>query len=112
MKHEMKLWDDSFNAIKEKWKTIEMRLNDEKRSLIKNGDIIQFTNTKSGEKIICKVTNVFRYKNFKELYKEHDKKSIGYKDNENAEYTDMFDYYSLEKINQYGVLAIQIETIK
>lgn len=35
MKHEMKLWDDSFNAIKEKWKTIEMRLNDEKRSLIK-----------------------------------------------------------------------------
>jgi len=30
--HRMKLWNDSFEAIKDGWKTIEMRLNDEKRS--------------------------------------------------------------------------------
>jgi len=52
MGHEMKLWDDSFNAIKEQWKTIEMRLNDEKRSLIKCGDIIELL------KINKKITNV------------------------------------------------------
>ena len=41
----MNLWNDSFIAIKEGWKTIEMRLNDEKRSLIKIDDKIEFTNT-------------------------------------------------------------------
>ena len=32
--HYMKLWDAPFNAIKSGCKTIEMRLNDEKRSTI------------------------------------------------------------------------------
>ena len=32
----MNLWDDSFEAIKEGWKTIEMRLNDEKKIINKN----------------------------------------------------------------------------
>ena len=31
MIHKMNLWNDSFIAIKEGWKTIEMRLNDDKR---------------------------------------------------------------------------------
>lgn len=39
--HYMRLEEDSFQAIKEGRKTIEMRLNDEKRSLIKEGDSIQ-----------------------------------------------------------------------
>lgn len=42
----MKLWDNSFKAIKEGWKTTEMRLNDEKRSLIKINDKIEFTKLK------------------------------------------------------------------
>ena len=28
--HKMNLWNDSFKAIKDGWKTIEMRLKDEK----------------------------------------------------------------------------------
>ena len=52
MIHQMNLWDDSFQAIKEGWKTIEMRLNDEKRSLIKINDKIEFTNNKTNETII------------------------------------------------------------
>lgn len=47
----MNLWDDSFQAIKEGWKTVEMRLNDEKRSVISAGDIIEFTNTTIQEKM-------------------------------------------------------------
>ncbi|WP_155832338.1 hypothetical protein [Butyrivibrio sp. MC2013] len=37
----MNLWDDSFRAINEGWKTVEMRLNDEKRSVINVGDVIE-----------------------------------------------------------------------
>ncbi len=41
MTHYMNLWDDSFRAINEGWKTVEMRLNDEKRSVINVGDVIE-----------------------------------------------------------------------
>ena len=43
----MNLWNDYFGAIKDGWKTIEMRLNDGKRSKIKIGDEIEFTKYKS-----------------------------------------------------------------
>ena len=55
--HRMNLWNDLFEAIKDDWKTIEIRLNDEKRSQIKIGDEIEFTNIKINETLICKVTN-------------------------------------------------------
>ena len=57
MKHKMNLWDESFQKIKNKTKTIEMRLCDEKRSLIVVGDIIEFTNTKTDEILEC-INNV------------------------------------------------------
>ena len=40
--HEMRLHNSPFKLIKSGTKTIEMRLNDEKRQLIKVGDSIKF----------------------------------------------------------------------
>lgn len=34
MTHYMNLWEDSFLAIRDGWKAVEMRLNDEKRPII------------------------------------------------------------------------------
>ena len=107
----MNLWDDSFEAIKEGWKTIEMRLDDEKRSLIKVNDVIEFTNTKTNETMSCLVLKLYHYKTFNELYKNHSKLSIGYKDNEVANPDDMLAYYTIEDINKYGVLGIEIRVI-
>lgn len=104
----MNIWDESFQKIKDKTKTIEMRLCDEKRSVISVGDIIEFTNTKNGEILKCIVTNLFKYKNFDELYKCHNKISIGYSKDEIASPADMLAYYSIEKIEKYGVLGIEI----
>lgn len=106
--HYMRLDDDSFQAIKEGWKTIEMRLNDEKRSLIKEGDIIVFSNIKTQEEIECKVIKIYQYPDFEELYQHHSKLSIGYKENENADPKDMLHYYSTDNIKKYGVLGIEI----
>lgn len=108
MLHKMNLWDESFNKIKNKTKTIEMRLCDEKRSIICVGDMIEFTNTKTDEICKCEVINLYKYANFYELYKYHNKISIGYADNEIADPNDMLDYYSAEKIEQYGVLGIEV----
>lgn len=107
--HDMKLYDDAFNLIKNKTKTIEMRLNDEKRKLLKKGDFIRFTNTLTGEKLICEIIDIYKYKTFTELYKHHDKVSIGYKKSDNPNPDDMLAYYSYEDINKYGVLAIKIK---
>ncbi len=109
MLHKMNLWNDSFNKIKTGIKTIEMRLLDEKRSTILIGDCIEFTNVANGERLLCKVTNLYRYANFEELYENHDKISIGYESNENASPKDMLQYYSIEKINNYGVVGIEIQ---
>lgn len=104
----MKLWDASFQKIKNKTKTIEMRLCDEKRSLISLGDIIEFTNTTNDEVLVCTVTNLYKYKDFNELYKHHDKIAIGYFNDEIADPKDMYVYYSVEMIKKYGVLGIEI----
>lgn len=112
MMHKMKLWNEPFEMIKSGYKTIEMRLNDEKRSLIKIGDSIEFTNASTNEVLSCVVTNLYRYANFKELYANHDKKSIGYKENEEADPKDMLKYYSQENIDKYGVLGIEIKILK
>lgn len=111
MKHQMNLWNDSFESIKNKTKTIEMRLNDEKRRLIQIGDFIEFKNTKTKEIIVVQVINLYKYKTFEELYKKHDKISIGYQDDEIANPNDMLEYYSKDNIMNYGVIGIEIKLV-
>ncbi|MBQ8659733.1 MAG: hypothetical protein IJ475_02730 [Bacilli bacterium] len=49
MVHEMRLHNEPFLLVKGGTKTIEMRLNDEKRRLIKEGDYIDFKSRTTGE---------------------------------------------------------------
>lgn len=109
MKHIMRLWPESFTAVKEEGKTIEMRLYDEKRAAIKTGDTIEFINTDSKERLICEVIGLYRYDSFEKLYSHHDKQAIGYKEGESSDPKDMLAYYSVENVNRYGVLAIEIK---
>ena len=111
MKHEMRLHDDPFNKIKQGTKKIEIRLNDEKRKSINIGDTIEFTNRVTLEKIETKIINLYYYDSFKELYKNFDKISIGYKEDEEAKPEDMEMYYSKEDIEKYGVVAIEIRRV-
>lgn len=109
--HKMNLRDNPFIMIKSKSKTIEMRLNDEKRSLIRIGDIIEFKNNVTCEIINVEVEKIYHYANFEDLYKYHDKISIGYKENEIADPNDMLSYYKKENIEKYGVIGIKIKVI-
>lgn len=111
MKHEMKLHNQPFNSIKSGFKTIEMRLYDDKRRLIKIGDSIEFTNRITNEKLIVEVVNLHEFKNFEELYKKFDKVLLGYQENEEASPNDMNIYYSKEEQDKYGVVGIEIKII-
>ncbi|CDA60488.1 aSCH domain protein [Clostridium sp. CAG:524] len=109
--HEMRLHNEPFVLIKNGTKTIELRLNDEKRRQIKVGDIITFTNRSNNEQISTVVINLHKYDSFEELYKHFDKVSLGYKEDEIADPKDMELYYSKEEQDKYGVVGIEIKLL-
>lgn len=110
--YELKLKDKPFEQIKNKTKTIEMRLFDEKRSQFKVGDTLVFRRVSNeNETLTTKILALHKFKNFEELYKNFNKQQLGYSESENASFLDMQEYYSLEKQKQYGVVGIEIELI-
>lgn len=112
-KYIMHLKKSPFESIKSGQKTIEMRLNDEKRRVLKKDDIIIFVNDDDStlNMIKAKIIALHPYKNFEELYSHFDKVQLGYKENELASPRDMNQYYSNENIDKYGVLGIEIQVI-
>ena len=109
MRHEMRLHNEPFELIKAGIKTIELRLYDEKRQLIQVGDEIEFTSRTTGEKQLTKVIAMHIYSCFADLYRDYDKKSLGYTEDEEANAEDMEKYYSKEEQQKYGVVGIEIE---
>lgn len=113
--HQMKLYDDPFKRIESGEKTIELRLNDEKRRLVKEGECITFTNIDTGERIVTKCKALYRADSFVQLfYILEDKEKMGFKHYETPEEmsNQMREYYSIENEQKYGVLAIEIECLK
>ncbi len=110
MTHNMKLWRDAFGNIADGSKTIELRLNDEKRQKINIGDTIVFNCTKNNDIITAKVKALHKFADFKELYEHLPLDKCGYSKEElgTAHYTDMEQYYSKEEIAKYGALGIEL----
>ena len=104
MEHKMKLKDKPFNSIKNGTKTVELRLYDEKRRLLKENDTIEFTNLVTGETLLVKVLELCIYDNFEELFKYFDKVSMGFDENEEVDHKIMEEY-----LNQLGQSRIQIQ---
>lgn len=109
----MKLWHDAFQSIADGSKTIELRLNDEKRQQIKVDDTIIFNCTKNNDIITAKVKSLHKFADFKELYENLPLDKCGYSKDEieTAHYTDMYDYYNQEQIQKYGALGIELYDI-
>ncbi len=109
--HVMNLTPAPMQEIRTGNKTIELRLNDEKRKQISVGDTIKFINTEdSNDTLRVKVVDLFLFSSFAELYDNLPLLNCGYnEDNINtASPDDMEMYYSREKQNKYGVVGIEI----
>lgn len=108
--HNMKLQPSPFEMIKSGKKTIELRLYDEKRKLIKSGDKIVFTNAFTGEILKKTVLKLHLFDSFVELYNSLPLLKCGYteEDVENADPSDMELYYSAEEQKKYGVVGIEL----
>ena len=108
--HNMKLQPSPFEMIKSGKKTIELRLYDEKRKLIKPGDAIIFTNVSTGEELKKTVLRLHLFDSFAELYNSLPLLKCGYTEGnvENADPTDMELYYSREEQAKCGVVGIEL----
>lgn len=112
--HVMNLTPAPMQEIRTGNKTIELRLNDEKRKQISVGDTIKFINTEdSNDTLRVKVVDLFLFSSFAELYDNLPLLNCGYnEDNINtASPEDMEMCYSREKQNKYGVVGIEISLL-
>lgn len=112
MRYEMKLNNLPFEQISANKKTIEIRLNDAKRQLLRIGDEILFINREKPVKTIIKVVKDLRlYKTFNEMAMNEDCVLAGFDNNYTIqEVVDCYySYYSAEEEKQFGVIAIELK---
>lgn len=113
MTHCMNLEPSAFLKIAKGSKTIELRLNDEKRQRIKIDDRIEFRCSEINSIISAEVIKLHKFPNFEQLYKVLPLEKCGYSKNhlKTAHYTDMEKYYTKEQIEKYGALGIELQKI-
>lgn len=108
MQHSMKLLKEPFEDIKAGIKTVEFRLNDEKRRKIKIGDTITFYLMPDlKESITTEVLDLYKTNTFIELLNNvlEDKNKI-------QSTLDIIDtIYSREDEQKYGALGIKIKLL-
>lgn len=107
--HKMNLENESFLKVAEGTKSVELRLNDEKRRRVHAGDLIAFTDRLTGRKAVVKVTAMHIFDSFDKLYGSMDLARCGYFGESmfHASSNDMLKYYSKEKQRDYGVVGIE-----
>lgn len=114
MTHIMRLNPLPFKMIASGEKTIELRLNDEKRRKLNRKDLITFINTEDNRKTLkAEIVNIYKFKSFEELYADLPLLKCGYtkEDVKTASPEDMLAYYSAKQQEKYGVLGIEIKVI-
>lgn len=112
-KYNMKLLPQYFNYIKNGTKRLELRLNDEKRKQLKVNDIITFEKlSETKEYLNTKITNIYKYNNFKDLINDFSIELMADKTLTKDELLHTLnEIYTIEQQDKYGVLAIEIKII-
>lgn len=110
MIHYMNLVPSAFVKIAVGSKTIELRLNDEKRQRINVEDTVVFNCTSSKDIIRSQVVRLHKFSDFEELYKVLPLEKCGYTvaELDTAHYTDMEQYYTKEQMKKYCALGIEL----
>lgn len=113
MIHEMKLQPTYYDYILKGTKRIEIRLNDEKRKLIKVGDTIKFLREPDlNASFKVKVVELIHYNNFDELFNNYDISILADQSMTKEELKNILEeFYTKEKQEEYGVLGIKFELI-
>ena len=109
MLHRMKLNAVPFEMIGSGKKTIELRLNDEKRRKVQPGDFIEFSCIgEPSRKMQARVTALHHFGSFRELFAALPKEKCGFSEDEAVPDDYMDSFYPPEKQAEYGALGIEL----
>lgn len=108
---DMSLNHQPFLTVKDGTKKVEIRLNDEKRSQLKVGDGIHFTDLETGETVDVKVVKLEYFTSFVALFEKYSGTIIGSPEDETVEELDRENQqiYSRAREKRFGALAITIK---
>lgn len=106
----MKLDQKYYNYILNGTKEYEIRLNDEKRRLLKKGGFIKFQNVSNeSDYFIAQVDDLLYFNNFKEVVDSINMKYLSDKNDTALELMNALNhFYSKESQEKYGVVAIKL----
>lgn len=104
---------DVFDIVLNGTKTVEARVNDEKRRSLKVGDKLVFIRRPDDvDKIEAQVTKLKYYSNFEEMVKEYDISKLYIKGYTEKDFIELLKrFYSIEEQEKYGVVAIEFRKI-
>ena len=110
---ECHLDEDIFDVVKNGSKTVEVRINDEKRRKMTIGDELVFIKRPLEiEKIVTKITDLKVYNTFNELVKDYDIKNLYLETFTKDEFLKLLErFYSKEEQEKYGVVAIEFKKV-
>ena len=109
MFHKMKFQDRPFRKMQKGFKTIELRLYDEKRQKVQVGDQIEFTHLEDrSRKLLTRVVALHLFDSFDELFRTLPAGAMDYSEDQVPKAEDMERYYSKEEQALYGVVGIEI----
>ncbi|TAA71982.1 ASCH domain-containing protein [Planococcus salinarum] len=113
MEYKMGLYEGPFNSIKSGMKTVEVRLNDQKRRNLRKGDTIEFTKLpEENEKVRVEIQALKRYSSFREMYEDIPAEqfdAVGREIEERVE--TIHKIYSSDLENKWGTLAIVMRLV-
>ena len=107
VRHHMNLRSGPFERMISGRKTVELRLLDDKRRMVNEGDSIVFSC--EDRSVLMRVVGLHVYPDFVELYDALPKTMLGYLEDEVADPNDMLEFYDPDMIDEYGVVGIEIE---
>ena len=102
-----------YDKIKNGEKVIEVRLNDQKRQLMKIGDIICFgLEPDRSECVEAKIVGLIKYRDFNSLLNDIPLNLLGFYNMSKEEVLSLYyDIYTKEDEKRFGVVGIRIELI-
>lgn len=107
--HRMKLQPRPFEQIKAGTKTIELRLNDEKRQQMMAGDTVIFTREPDNtEELRATIVERLVYPNFAALVRDFPSRDMGF-DAPPTAGTARPSYYTAEQEAEYGALGLRVK---
>ena len=108
------LHPEIFNQVASGVKTVEARVNEEKRQRLRIGDIVTILKRPDEiETLQVKVTNLHTFSNFTELVNHYTIKQLDSPNCTKEQYLALLSqFYSDKEIAKYGTVAIEFELVK